>query len=163
MPVRGSARYAGTGRASPRCAAGTTLGTDMPGPNDLPVLVYDGRCAFCVREVERLKRMSRSRVRIESFHEPGVLARYPSLTRERCEEAIQMVVGDGRVFSVMEAVARTLLLRGPLGWAAWLYYLPGVRQALDAGYRMVARNRYRLLRRSCPDETCGPHRPDQGS
>ena len=135
----------------------------MPGGNDLPVLVYDGRCAFCMREVERLRRLSGDRVRLESFHDPGVLARHPALTRQRCEEAIQMVAGDGRVFSGMEAVARSLLLRPPLGWAAWLYYLPGVRQTLDAGYRVVARNRYRLLRRSCPDEACAPHRIDRNS
>src|SRR5436853_7563552 len=68
-----------------------------------PVLIYDGRCNFCRRQAEHLLRLSGGRLRLESFRDPGVLARYPRLTLEACEQAMQLVEPDGRISSAAEA------------------------------------------------------------
>jgi predicted DCC family thiol-disulfide oxidoreductase YuxK len=53
-------------------------------------------------------------------------------------------IPGGRMYGGAAAVARLVRevpIIGPLGW---LYYVPGIRQLADAGYRLVARNRHRL-------------------
>jgi len=133
--------------------------------SDLPVLVYDGHCRFCVAQARRLERWAGGRVRIESFRDPGVLAKYPALAEERCEEALQLVLPDGRVASGAEAVSRTLRLSPLLAPAGWLYEIPPLRRALDAGYALVARNRFRLQGEVCEDAECRlhPHAPAAGA
>lgn len=110
----------------------------------LPVLLYDGRCGFCEREVQRLLRLSRWKIRPKSFHDAAALKDEPSLSYEHCMKAIHLILPDGRIFAGAEAVARSIALNPILGWLAWIYYLPGIRQAMNAGYRLVARNRYRF-------------------
>ena len=122
-----------------------------------PVLVYDGRCRLCVREAQRLARWVGGRVRLESFRDPGVLARHPGLSEEACEAALQLIDAEGRITSGAEAVARTLRLRPALAPLAALYGLPGLRQLLDAGYRLVARSRFRLAGETCTDDACRLH------
>ncbi len=124
---------------------------------DRPVLVYDGRCRFCVAQARRLERWVGGRVRIESFRDPGVLAKYPALTEERCEAALQLVFPDGRVAGGAEAVSRTLRLSPLLAPAGWLYEVPPLRRALDAAYAFVARNRFRLQGEVCEDAECRLH------
>ncbi len=124
-------------------------GSDRPPGNQPPsdaraVLVYDGQCRFCVAQASRLARWAGGRVRIESFRDPGVLERYPGLTSERCEEALQLVLPDGRVASGAGAVARTLRLRPILAPIGLLYEVPPFRALLDWGYGVVARNRFRI-------------------
>lgn len=126
-----------------------------------PVLIYDGRCRFCVAQARRLERWLGGRVRIESFRDPGVLEKYPGLSAERCEEALQMVSPDGRIASGAEAVSRALRLSPFLAPAGWLYEIAILRRLLDAGYAFVARNRYRIRGEACEDEECRlhPHAP----
>jgi len=98
------------------------------------------------------------RVRLESFRDPGVIARHPGLTAEACEQALQLVGSDGRIWSGAAAIARALRLRPALAPLGWLYAVPGVRQLLDAGYALVARNRFRLPGEACADDACRLHR-----
>ena len=122
-----------------------------------PVLIYDGRCRFCVREVRRLERWVHGRVRLESFRDPGVIERYPGLTEAQCEQALQLVEPDGSIRSGAEAVARTLRLNPRIAPLTWVYYVPLLRSAFDLGYRLVARSRFRLRGEVCTDDTCGVH------
>jgi predicted DCC family thiol-disulfide oxidoreductase YuxK len=122
-----------------------------------PVLVYDGACRFCVSQAQRLARLAGGRVRLESFRDPGVLERHPGLTREACEQAAQLVEPDGHVRSGAEAVVHALALRAGLAPLRWLYRLPVVQQLFDLGYRLVARNRFRLQGEVCSDDTCRLH------
>lgn len=129
---------------------------DKPG---LAVLIYDGRCTFCERQSARLMRWVRrdSLVRV-SFHEPGVLERYPALTREQCDRAMQLVLPDGRIVAGARAVAEAIRLRRRIGWMANVYYLPGLRWMIDRGYDWIARHRYRLAggRAVCSNGSCTP-------
>ncbi len=122
-----------------------------------PVLIYDGRCRFCVREASRLARWVRGGVRLESFRDAGVIERYPGLTAAQCEQALQLIEPDGRIRSGAEAVARTLRLNPRIAPLTWVYYVPLLRSVFDRGYRIVARNRFRLRGEVCTDETCGVH------
>ena len=121
-----------------------------------PVLLYDGHCAFCVREANRVARWVGGRVRLESFREPGVMVRY-GLTAEQCEQGLQLIGPDGRISSGLEGIARAFRLSPLLAPLGRLYYVPGLRQLGDAAYRLVARNRFRLGGRVCTDETCRLH------
>ena len=120
------------------------------------VLVYDGHCNFCRGQAARLQRFSGGRLRLESFHDPGVLARYPSLTRAACETAMQLVFPDGRIYSGAAAAAEALHLNPAFRWLRQIYYLPGVRPLADAVYRWVAKNRYRFGG-ACTDGSCAHH------
>ena len=133
----------------------------MSAQNALPVLIYDGHCRFCVREAERLARWVGERVRLESFRDPGVIARHPGLTPELCDRGMQLVRPDGRIVSGAEAGAHLLRLRPALAPLGWLYYVPGIRQLADAIYGVIARNRFRLGGTACSGEECRVHHTDR--
>lgn len=122
-------------------------------------MLYDGHCRFCVMGSRRLQRVAGAdHVELVDFQAPGALARFPQVSFEQCQEAMQMVTADGRVYSGAEAVARALELRGFLGlWR--LYYLPGLRALVDAAYAWIAARRYRILGRTdvCETGACGVH------
>jgi len=124
-----------------------------------PVLIYDGRCRFCVREAHRLQGWVHGRVRLESFRDPGVIERNPGLTLAQCEQALQLVDSDGRIRSGAEAVACALRLNPRIAPLTWIYYVPLLRPVFDIGYRLVARNRFRLRGEVCAEDTCGIHQP----
>ena len=100
------------------------------------------------------------RVEPVSFQDEGVLGRFPGVSHEACMERIHVVRPDGRVYAGAEAIARLVARVPVVGWVAYLYYVPGVRQLVEWGYRVVARNRYRIAGRSgeCDGGTCSLHR-----
>lgn len=121
-------------------------------PPPVPVVLYDGACVFCTRAARRLGRwMGEGRAELLSFRDPGVLDRFPGVSAEQCEAALQFVSGEGRVSSGAEGFVRALQARW-WGRPLLAYYLPGVRAVADALYRRVARNRFRFLGR---DECAG--------
>ena len=120
-------------------------------------MLYDGDCGFCTASVERLRRVAGTRaIEYVSFRDAGALDRFPGVTPEACERAMQFVRADGRVFDGAEAFAQLLGTRS-LGRVAFAYYLPGVRQIADLAYRGVAANRFRIAGRRGCDGACGLH------
>jgi predicted DCC family thiol-disulfide oxidoreductase YuxK len=67
---------------------------------------------------------------------------------------MHVVLPDGRVFAGAEAAARIAFRLRPLGWLAWIYYVPGVRQLANMAYALIARHRYRLFGRRAPAAAC---------
>ncbi len=133
-----------------------SLATTPPGA---PIVLYDGHCVFCRRSKDQLRSLLRDdAVQYLSFRDEGVLNRFPGVTEEACELAMQFITPGGRVFAGAEAGARALVRR-PWFAFAWGYYLPGVRQLADAAYRWIARNRFGISGRSseCNDEVCTIH------
>jgi len=129
------------------------LRTTPPGH---PVLIFDGECVFCRRSADRLGAMLRDpAIEYLSFRDPSALPRFPGLTEEACDQALQFVVADGRVFGGAEAGARALVRR-PWYAFAWLYYVPGIKQLADAAYRAIAVRRFGISGRSsaCKDDVC---------
>jgi predicted DCC family thiol-disulfide oxidoreductase YuxK len=120
-----------------------------------PVLVYDGHCRFCINQANRLAAWTGGRLKLESFHDPGILQRY-GLTKEECEKAVQLVDELGRIYPGAEAAAQALNLNPKLAWLRAFYYVPGLRQLADAVYAWVSKNRFRLSG-SCTDGACAHH------
>lgn len=121
------------------------------------MLIYDGHCPFCTREAQRLVQFSHGRLGAQSCHEPGVVAAVPGLRWEDCMVALQLVSPSGRRVSGAAAVAGALWARGGVGRLAAVYELPGLRQLLNAAYRLVATHRTRWWGTTCPDGTCHRH------
>ncbi|HEY8430632.1 MAG TPA: DUF393 domain-containing protein [Sandaracinaceae bacterium] len=130
-----------------------------------PVVLYDGHCRFCKAQMKNLLRLARpGAIEPLSFQDEGVLDRFEGLTYDACMEAMHLVTPDGRTYRGMEAAVRALATRPILGLYAWLYYLPGVRQLLDAAYRWVAKRRYAIAGRTpeCEDGACAVHLREPG-
>ena len=118
------------------------------------MLVYDGHCRFCLREARRLERWLGGQIRLESFRDAGVLERHPALTPEACEQAMQLVAADGRIWSGAAAAARALRLRPLLAPLGWLYEVPGLRQLFDRTYRLIAGSRRRARTPAISSSAC---------
>ncbi|MEU0357332.1 thiol-disulfide oxidoreductase DCC family protein [Streptomyces cyaneofuscatus] len=116
--------------------------TSRPVPA-VPVLVYDGDCAFCTTSVNVLTRWVWPRCTVTpwQFADLGALG----TTQERAEHEVLWVSPLGTVYGGAQAVARLLLSAGG-GWA-WLgglLTLPPVRWIAHGVYRLIAANRTRL-------------------
>lgn len=130
------------------------LMTAAPGHD---VVLYDGHCRLCLGAARQLGRLlGGSGTELRSFRDEGVLGAFPDVSLERCEKAIQYVRADGRVFEGAEAVVRALGRRS-LGKLLFVYYVPGLRQVADWLYGLVARYRFRIAGRACPDGACALH------
>ena len=126
-----------------------------------PVLLYDGQCVFCRRSTDRLRWLLRDdAIEYLSFRDDGALDRFPGVTEEACDQAMQLVTADGRVFAGAEAAARAMVRR-PWFAFAWLYYVPPVRWIADAIYKQVAIHRFGISGRSssCSDDVCALPKP----
>lgn len=125
-----------------------------PKPEAGATLLFDGTCRFCTAQAERLRRYGRGRVAVESAYAPGARDRFPFIPKEGVMGEIKLVDVDGRVLGGAAAIARTMEIGGgPLGLLARLYRFWPVRPIADAGYRVIARNRYRISGR-CNDGSC---------
>ena len=109
----------------------------------LPVLVFDGDCAFCSSSVRFAQRW----IGHMPAAEPYQFADLDSLglTEQQCNAAVQYVARDQHVYSAHDAVS-ALLLGAGRGW--WLLgalmRVPGVHWLCGVAYRWMARNRHRL-------------------
>ncbi len=132
---------------------------DELGGRDL--LVFDGQCRFCQAAAKRLLWLAGPMVHPVSLHEPGLLAAL-GIDHEAAMEAMHLVTPLGFIYRGLEAVVQALRHRSVLGVLAKAYYLPGLRQLGDLGYRLVARYRYALMGRAvaagdCDGGTCHLH------
>lgn len=132
----------------------------------LPVVLYDGACAFCVAQAERVRRLGRGRVRVRPLQD--ALDELPWLDPEALVRALHLVDRDGRAYAGAAAIVRLLRLTRP--WLTPLlvaYHAPGVRQLADAAYAFVAARRYRIAGRTddaCASGACGmPSRDRDGA
>ncbi|HMY60335.1 MAG TPA: DUF393 domain-containing protein [Pseudomonadota bacterium] len=124
------------------------------------LLIFDGDCKFCRAQAQRLVRMAGPQIEPHPLQEEGLLDRL-GITYDEAMAAMQLVTTLGR-FSGLQAVVVALRHRPILGWLAKLYYVPGLRQLGDLGYRLVARYRYAIWGRAvargeCEGGSCAIH------
>ncbi len=108
-----------------------------------PTLVFDGECAFCRCSVGFLQRRVRPRCDIVAWQ--SVDLSELGLTSEQCSDAVQWV-DVRRSHSGARAIA-SVLKTGGLAWrmlGGVVDFLP-IRPVAEAVYRLVARNRSRLV------------------
>lgn len=99
----------------------------------MALLLYDGNCRFCVRLLTRFQGWLRpgvSAVALQDFASADL-----RLQSDELRKAITYVSGE-EVSRGAEAIANAI------GGIARVYYVPGVRQFADWGYRVVARQRH---------------------
>jgi predicted DCC family thiol-disulfide oxidoreductase YuxK len=124
------------------------------------LLIYDGQCRFCVAGASRLAAMARrGTIQRIDLHDRAALARRPQAPQNPDASALLLVAPDGHVAAGAEAIALALGTRAGWRLVTWIYWLPVVRQVTDAMYRLVARNRYRIMGRVpdtgvCADGAC---------
>ena len=118
--------------------------------NQVPLLIYDGACAFCRFWVERWKQRTGDRVAYAPYQE--VAPQFPEIPLERFQAAAQFRDAGGRFSSGAEAVFRALACAPGASRRGLLWAYTHVRAFAvlsEAVYRWVARRRgglYRLTR-----------------
>jgi predicted DCC family thiol-disulfide oxidoreductase YuxK len=117
------------------------------------VLVFDGDCRFCQAQVRRLGRWAGPQLAPLPLQKPGLLSAL-GIDHAVAMRAMQLVTQQGLIFEGVEAVVQALRKRALLGPLLKLYYLPGLRQLADLGYRLIARYRYRLMGRAIARGEC---------
>lgn len=103
-------------------------------------MLYDGDCGFCKHWIRKWGMKTCDHVQYKPYQ--LALADYPQLTQKQCQEAIQLVMPDGLIFSGAHAVFKALDCGGSYGWLLWSYnHLPLFGQISEWVYRYVARHR----------------------
>lgn len=114
---------------------------------------YDGECPLCIREITLLRRLDRrGHVLFTDIAGPDFDAASWGSTQRALMDRIHGRLPDGTWIEGVE-VFRQLYRAVGLGWIASFMDLPGVRGALDWGYRVFARNRLRWTGR-CDAMSC---------
>ncbi len=119
----------------------TQVGRTVPPPAK-PVLIFDGDCNFCRRWISRWRETTGERVEYVPFQHPRAAERFPELSREQCEQAVQLIDTDGSIHSGAEAVFRALAVAPRCRWPLWLYqHVPGVAPVTESVYHSIAKHR----------------------
>lgn len=109
-----------------------------------PTLVYDGDCGACSVLAGVVRRRLRPDATVVAWQSADLAAL--GLTPEECDAALQWVDASGRTYAAQRAVARLLLASRPAFRPLGLVLrLPVVDPLAGMVYRLVARNRHRLL------------------
>ena len=119
-----------------------------------PVVVYDGECSFCARQIEVMKRRDTDRVfEFVPRQAEGLDRRFPMLVAQDFDSGMRLVHPDTSISVGADAVYH--IARRLRGWKlmAWLYRVPGLNVLCRKTYAWIARNRYRLAKK-CDDGTC---------
>jgi len=111
----------------------------------LPLLIFDGDCAFCTSSVEFLRRWvdRTGRYGIEPWQRVDLSAY--GLTEADCVEAAQFVDVDGAIHPGHRAIAEALRQGAP-GWrpVGRLLTLPAINALASRVYGWVAGHRHQL-------------------
>ena len=107
------------------------------------VLIYDGDCEFCRRQIRLVERFdTRGRIEAVSFQAID-LAAY-GVTRDAAEQAMHVVSPTGRVWRGAGAARQVSKLLPSLRPLAWLFHVPGAMFVAERVYRWVAKRRHRF-------------------
>lgn len=110
---------------------------------ELPLLIFDGDCAFCSSSVRFGQRWIK-RMPAAQPYQFLELAEF-GLTAEQCNVAVQFVEANRTVYSAHDAVSMLLRASGRGWWVLGsLMRVPGIHWLSGVVYRWVARNRHRL-------------------
>lgn len=130
----------------------------------VPVVIYDGNCAFCQDQVHRLHGWSGKRLAFVSLHDPIVAQRFPDLTHDQLMKQMYVVTPDGRAYGGADAIRFLSRHLPKLWWLFPLVHIPFSRPIVQWGYDWIARRRYRIRGRvdspsegDCATGSCEVH------
>lgn len=113
-------------------------------------LIFDGECGICGRSVAWVEaRDGNGEIECIPYQSPSVPQRFPQISLEEMQSAMQLVAPDGTRWEGARAVEELLTLLPRWRVVAALFRVPGARVLARMGYRLVARNRRQL--------GCGTH------
>jgi predicted DCC family thiol-disulfide oxidoreductase YuxK len=124
-----------------------------------PILFFDGTCGFCTRSVQWVLRHDR-RTTLRFAPLQGQTYAALDLPGKPTDMSSLVLLRDGRLFTRSSATVRMLRLLGGI-WpliGALLWLIP--KPLRDWGYRLVARNRYKIAGRA---DACMLPTPDQSA
>lgn len=105
-----------------------------------PIVVFDGGCAMCRRQMRRLTRLDWGQ-RFAMLEYDVAIQHYPEVARGTLGDGLRVRFPDATVTVGIDAI-RSIGIRLPLTAAfAWGLYLPGIHGAADRLYRVVAKRR----------------------
>lgn len=123
---------------------------------DRPCIIYDGQCAFCRRQVERIRRRDpRNQFDYLAFEDPEVNRRFAHLDITDVDAGLRLITPDQQVYAGHDAVYHIARRIRPWRPLAWLYHLPGARPLFARLYAWIARHRHRLAPK-CEANSCRP-------
>ena len=106
----------------------------------MPLLIYDGKCAFCRMWVDYWRQLTGDSVRYAASQDVG--ADYPQIPPDSFRRSVQLVMDDGSVFEGAHAVFRSLRSVPSHAWLLTAYHrVPGFASVSEAAYRFIAAHR----------------------
>lgn len=123
---------------------------------------FDGGCPLCLREINWLKRLDRSKhIRFTDIDSPLFNGESVGKTYEELMAKIHGRLPDGRWIEGVEVFRR---LYAAVGWGpvVAITRLPVISQLLTLGYKVFARNRLRLTGR-CSTGVCSATKVKSGA
>jgi predicted DCC family thiol-disulfide oxidoreductase YuxK len=144
---------------------------DLPTPEQAPeadVVIYDGKCVFCLGQVRNLKKFDRDgQLAFMSLHDPAVAQRCPDLTYDQMMKQIYVVSQSGEQFGGAAAIRYLTGQLPKLWWAAPLTHIPFTLPIQQWFYDQVAKRRYKIANKNgtadCDDGACAVHFGDKKS
>jgi predicted DCC family thiol-disulfide oxidoreductase YuxK len=113
-----------------------------------PLVIFDGRCAFCRIWIEYWKLITRGRLAYAPSQEIG--SSYPQIPPEDFGQSVQLVLPSGAVVRGARAVFVMLSYAPGMAWMPWAYqHVPGLARVAEGAYRWIAAHRtffYHLTR-----------------
>jgi predicted DCC family thiol-disulfide oxidoreductase YuxK len=107
-------------------------------------LLYDGTCGFCARTVAWIQRRDRHQRIVAMPCQGAVRTGSAPVTLEDCGKSFWAITADSEVKGLGQGAALIVATLLDRTWPIAVARLPGIRQALDLGYRFIAHNRHRL-------------------
>src|ERR1700704_4836930 len=94
---------------------------NMPGPGirDRPLVIFDGRCAFCRIWVNYLRELTGERV--DSAPSQEVQGEFPQIPPGAFAKSVQLAMPDGEILSGARAVYQLLTYAPGMTWPLRLY------------------------------------------
>ena len=110
-----------------------------------PVVIYDGACGICAGNLKWLYRLDTfKKFDAMPYQADELLAFFPALKMEDCQNAMHLVFPDGKTYTGADAF-RKIFLRMPLMFPVGLILsIPPIPWLLRKLYPLLARNRYRI-------------------
>ena len=119
-----------------------------------PVVVYDGECPFCLKQVERMKRYDSAGVfEYTPRQTEGLEQRFPKLASAEFDTGMRLVHPDTSISVGADAVYGIARRLNRWRYLAWLYRVPVLNRAFRVAYAWVAKRRYRLAKK-CENSVC---------
>lgn len=105
----------------------------------LPLLVFDADCGFCILWIERWEKLTRGLVEYAPYQ--SVAKNFSRIPITDFQNAVQLILPDGKIYSAAQAVFLTLAFGGKSLGLKLYQNLPGFSRLTERIYKIVASNR----------------------